>query len=357
VPQQPAVSITTATGAVPPAALVRRPRILLAMSPDIAPGLLDHASSTRLAAVADIDLDLVVDDFTTSTAAAALRETEILFTCWGVPVLDERVLAAAPRLRAVVHAAGSIRHHVTEACWRRGLRVTSAAWANALPVAEYTVAVVLLANKRVLRIREAYREQRGTRPDLHTLYAGAGNYRRTVGIIGASRIGRRVLELLRPYDLDLLLYDPYVTPAQASELGARLVGLDELCARSDVVSVHAPELPTTRHLIDRARLALLRDGATLVNTARGSLVDQDALIAEVSTGRIDAVIDVTDPDVLPADSPLYDLPNVLLTPHIAGSLGNELHRMAAAAVDEVERYAAGLPFAHPMSREDMEYSA
>ncbi|MHA6763800.1 hydroxyacid dehydrogenase [Streptacidiphilus sp. PAMC 29251] len=337
--------------------MTARPRVLLAMNPDIAPVLLDRDSRARLAAVAEVDFDLVLNDFRAPAAAAALGGADLLLSCWGVPALDEAALAAAPRLRGVVHAAGSIRRLITEACWQRGLHITSAAWANALPVAEYTVAVVLLANKQVLRIRDTYRKQRGVRPDLHALYTGTGNYHRTVGIIGASRIGRRVLELLRPYDLDLLLYDPFLTAAEAEGLSARLVGLDELCSRSDVVSIHAPQLPATRHLIDRSRLALLRDGATLVNTARGSLVDQEALIAEVSTGRIDAVIDVTEPDVLPADSPLYDLPNVLLTPHIAGSLGNELHRMAAAAVDEVERYAAGLPFAHPMSRGDMERSA
>jgi phosphoglycerate dehydrogenase-like enzyme len=353
-PQHPAASIAAATDPVPPAC---RPQVLLAMNPDVAPRLLDPDSKARLAAVADIDLRLVVNDFTDLAAAAALRETELLLTCWGAPTLDEQVLAAAPRLRAVVHAAGSVRKLVTEACWDRGIHVTSTAWANAQPVAEYTLATEQLANKPVLRIRDVYREHRGARLDLHAMYTGAGNYGRTIGIIGASRIGRRVLELLRPYDLDLLLYDPFLTTAQASALGARLVSLDELCCRSDVVSVHAPQLPTTRHLINSSRLALLRDGATLINTARGSLVDQDALIAEVSTGRIDAVIDVTEPDILPADSPLYDLPNVLLTPHIAGSLGNELHRMAAAAVDEVERFAAGLVFAHPMSRGDLERSA
>ncbi|NEE43366.1 hydroxyacid dehydrogenase, partial [Streptomyces sp. SID8455] len=87
----------------------------------------------------------------------------------------------------------------------------------------------------------------------------------------------------------------------------------------DVVSIHAPELPQTRHLFDAGRLALMRDGATLVNTARGSLVDTDALVKELVSGRIDAVLDHTEPEVLPVDSPLYDLPNVLLTPHIAGS--------------------------------------
>lgn len=352
-PQRPGDGLTDA---VPPALRHSRPRVLLAMGRDIADALLDTESRARLTALADVDVDLVVDEFGAPAAIAALAETEILLTCWGTPQIDEPVLAAAPRLRAIVHAAGSVRRHVTPACWRRGLRVTSAAWANALPVAEYTVAMVLLSGKRVLRIRDEYRDRR-TRLDLHDWYAGAGNYHRTVGIAGASRVGRKVLELLRPYELTLLLYDPFITAAHAAELGAQLVGLDDLCARSDVVSIHAPQLRETHHLIDRARLALLRDGATLINTARGTLVDQDALITELATGRIDAIIDVTEPDVLPADSPLYDMPNVLLTPHVAGSLGNELHRLASAAVDEIERYAAGLPFAHEITRDDMRYTA
>jgi phosphoglycerate dehydrogenase-like enzyme len=124
-----------------------------------------------------------------------------------------------------------------------------------------------------------------------------------------------------------------------------------------VVSVHAPELPATHHLISRDRLAMMRTGATLINTSRGSLVDQQALTDELVRGRLSAVLDVTVPEVLPADSPLYDLPNVLLTPHIAGSLGNELHRMAAAAADELERYVSGLPFAHPVTAEEWERSA
>ncbi|QKW11212.1 hydroxyacid dehydrogenase [Streptomyces sp. NA04227] len=326
------------------------------MHADLADRLIDAETRERLTTLAELDPDLVVDDFRTPRAAAALRETEVIVSCWGCPPLDEEVLAAAPRLRAVIHAAGSLRHHITDACWRRGIDVTSAASANALPVAEYTVAAVLLAGKRVLRMREDYRRLR-TPYDWQDGYRAAGNYRRIVGIVGASRIGRRVLELLRPYDLDLLLHDPYVDETEAARLGARAVDLDELCATADVVSVHAPELPETRHLVDRRRLALMHDGATLINTSRGSLIDQRALTEELVTGRLDAVLDVTVPEVLPADSPLYDLPNVLLTPHVAGSLGNELHRMAAAAADELERYTRGRPFAHAVSREEAVRSA
>ena len=107
-------------------------------------------------------------------------------------------------------------------------------------------------------------------------------------------------------------------------------------------------------MLDARRLALLRDGATLINTARGALIDQDALVAELRTGRIDAVLDVTEPEVLPAGSPLYDLPNVVLTPHIAGALGVEVRRLGESALAELERYARGEPFAHPVTRADLD---
>lgn len=333
-----------------------RPRALLAMHGHLAARLFDKDTLHRLTELTELDPDLVVDDFTTPAAERALRETEVIVSCWGCPPLTQDVLDRAPRLRAVVHAAGSVKQHITEACWRRGIQVSSAAWANALPVAEYTVAFVLLSGKQVLRVREDYRARRAAH-DWGADCAGAGNYRRAVGIVGASRIGRRVLELLRPYDLELLLHDPYVPPGEAERLGATAVELDELCARSDVVSVHAPELPSTRHLLNRERLALMRTGATLINTSRGSLIDQRALTEELVTGRLSAVLDVTEPEVLPPDSPLYDLPNVVLTPHVAGSLGNELHRLAAAAADEVERCVTGRPFAHPVTEEEWGRSA
>ncbi|MEV4169866.1 hydroxyacid dehydrogenase [Nonomuraea sp. NPDC049709] len=325
-----------------------RPKTLLAMGPGIASRLVTGPVRERLVAVADVDPGLVAADFTDPAVAGALAEAEVLYTSWHCPPVTEEVLARAPRLRAIVHAAGSVKHHVTEACWQRGLLVSSAAAANAEPVAEYTLAAILFTNKRVPDIARLYRERRAPL-DLDSLFPGFGNYRRTVGVIGASKIGRRVIELLRPFELDVLVADPYLT----EDLGVPHVELDELFGRCDVISVHAPALPETRHLVNAARLARMRDGATLINTARGALVDQDALIAELASGRLYAVLDVTEPDLLPPGSPLYDLPNVLLTPHIAGSLGGELARIADLAVDELARYAAGLPFAHGVAVEEL----
>jgi phosphoglycerate dehydrogenase-like enzyme len=288
----------------------------------------------------------------TARARAVLREVEVLVTGWGCPPLDAAVLAGAPRLRAVVHTAGTVRAHVTEACWDRGIEVASAASANALPVAEYTVAMILLTGKRVL---ERAREYRATRRDDDRLgaSAGVGNFGRTVGILSASMIGRRVIELLRPYDLDVVLHDPYVTGAEAAELGAEAVGLGELFARSDVVSVHTPLLPETRGLVSRDLIAAMPPDAVLINTARGAVVDQDALAEAAVAGRIRAVLDVTDPEVLPPEHPLWDSDRVLITPHLAGSQGNELRRLAGLAIAEVGRWAAGEGFAHPVRREGL----
>ncbi|WP_405432764.1 hydroxyacid dehydrogenase [Streptomyces anulatus] len=330
------------------------PTALLAMGPGIAEQLFGARQRARLTALVDTDPGLVAHRLTDPTpeVARALAGAELLITCWGAPPLTADVLAAAPRLRAVVHAAGSVKHHITPACWKRGLRVTSAAGANALPVAEYTLAAILLAGKNVLPAARRYRELRAPH-DWRAELAGHGNYRRCVGVVGASRIGRRVIELLRPFDLEVLLFDPYVDAGTAARLGAEQVGLDELCARSRIVSVHAPELPATRHMIGAAQLAAMPDGATLINTSRGSLIDGDALLPELVSGRLNAVLDVTEPEVPPASSPLYDLPNVLLTPHVAGSLGDEIHRLADFALDEVARYASGLPFADPVTPEDL----
>ena len=329
-----------------------RPVTTLAMDPALPGRLLTPAERDRLHVVSDVDFAAVVTDFADPGHADRLTRTEVLFTCWGCPELDERALAAMPALRAVVHAAGSVRHHLTEAAWRRGLLVSSAAAANAVPVAEFTVAAILLANKRVWDIQTAFRAERRDR-DWSAAFPDMGNVDKTVGVVGASRIGRRVLDLLRPFDLELLVHDPYLPAAEAVALGAAPVDLDELVARSDVVTLHAPALPETRHLIDRRRLALMRPGATLINTARGALVDTSALVVALAEGRVRAVLDVTDPDPLPVDSPLFDLPNVQLTPHIAGSLGVELRRMARSAVAEVARYAAGQPFRHPVTEADL----
>jgi phosphoglycerate dehydrogenase-like enzyme len=297
----------------------------------------------KLCAISDLAPLRRLDD---ARAQHLLATTEILVTGWGCPPIGGEVLAAAPRLRMVAHAAGSVKALLSPAVFERGITVVTAADANALPVAEFTLAAILFANKRVLEFSALYRKERRSRRLYETADAAIGNFRKTVGIIGASRIGRRVIELLRPFDFTVLLHDPYVDAEGAAALGVELVELDDLLTRSNVVSLHAPELPETRQMLDARRLALIRDGAVFINTARGALVEQAALERELKSGRLSAVLDVTDPDVLPHFSPLYKLPNVLLTPHIAGAMGEERHRFGQLVVNEIDRFIRGAPLRH-----------
>ncbi|WP_232376237.1 hydroxyacid dehydrogenase [Amycolatopsis aidingensis] len=333
-----------------------RPPTALAMAPDAAAAVLTPDTLRLLGQVCELLPGPVLDDFATDPARSVLRRAEVLVTGWGCAPVDEEVLAEAPRLRAIVHTAGSVRGHVTQACWDRGIAVSSAATANALPVAEYTVAMILLAGKRVLERAARFRAVRQAE-DWLNVPREVGNFGRTVGILSASLIGRRVIELLRPYDLRVLLHDPYVTPEEAAELGAQAVGIGELFARSDVVSVHTPLLPATRGLVSRNLIATMRPDAVLINTARGAVVDQDALTEAAVSGRVRVVLDVTEPEVLPPDHPLWTCDHALITPHLAGSQGNEWDRLADLAVAELGRWAAGIGFAHPVRPEHLARSA
>jgi phosphoglycerate dehydrogenase-like enzyme len=184
-----------------------------------------------------------------------------------------------------------------------------------------------------------------------------GNWGKRIGLVGASHVGRAVVSLLRPYQCDVVVADPYLDDAEAERLGVRGVDLDTLLATSDVVSLHAPALPSTEGMVGAAELARMMNGATLINTARGVLVDHDALTAELSTGRISAVLDVTDPEPLPGGHPLLALPNCIVTPHLAGSQGTELCRLADLVIEEIRRFADGQPPLHPLGADDMAHVA
>lgn len=317
-----------------------RPRVVLAMSPDWARRQFQESERSRLVEIADL-ADAVLTDYHTDQARTVLADVEVVITSWGAPRMDAEALAAAPKLRAIVHAAGSVRFLASDEVWDAGITVSSMADLNGLPVAEYTLAMILLENKRAFPVSAEFNRTR-QRPG-EDWYQGVGNYGKRVGLISASRIGRRVAELLRPFDLDVVMNDPFCDAEQIAALGATKIELDELFATSDIISLHTPLLPETVGMIGADLLAKIPAGATLINTSRGKIIDHDALIGELRDGRFRAVLDVTDPEPLPTDSPLWDLPNVVLTPHLAGSKGEEVRRMANGAIDELERVVTGRP--------------
>ncbi|TRY18238.1 hydroxyacid dehydrogenase [Tessaracoccus rhinocerotis] len=283
-----------------------------------------------------------------------LTRAEVLVTGWGTQQVDLDLMQRMPNLRAVVHTGGSVRKVVTSEVLEGGLLVSTQAGTNAEPVADYTHAMVTLSLKGVFRSAEDYRSER-KRIEVYDRYRVAASHEPTVGVVGASRIGRSVIARLRSSRLRILVYDPYCNDAEA--LGATEVDLPELFASSDVVTLHVPGTEETKGMVTAELLALMRDGTTLVNTARGSVVDGEALEAELVSGRIRAILDVTDPLVPSPDSALWDRPNVLLTPHMAGAVGPELAALGAGAVSEVQRYLAGKPMLHLVSAEKFARSA
>jgi phosphoglycerate dehydrogenase-like enzyme len=274
-----------------------------------------------------------------------LAEVEVLVTAWGGPQLTTELLESAPRLSLVLYGAGSVRSIVTPESWARGVRVTTANSVIAESVAEYTLAQVLYALKHGWRYVLGARE-RGESLPRATNEPGANGS--VVGLMSLGATGQATARLLGRHDLVLQAYDPYVDPALAASLSVRLVpSLEELFATSDVVSLHAPVLDTTRKVVSTALLSSMKPNATLINTARGALIDEAALI-QVLSDRPDlfAVLDVTDPEPPLPGSPLFSQPNVVVTPHLAGTLNTERRRQGALMAAELSRYVAGEPLEH-----------
>jgi phosphoglycerate dehydrogenase-like enzyme len=270
-----------------------------------------------------------------------LAEVEFLFTSWRGPKLDEAFLIAAPRLRAVFHAAGSVRQMVTPAFWSRGIPITSAQEANGLPVGDFAYAQVALSLKGYWRLAREYRGL-GSIPRGHK--EGTGLHQAVVGIISLGSSARRLLKRLACHQLEILAYDPYVTPEMARRLGVTLTSLEDIFDRSHVVSCHAPLNEATEGIVTADLLSRLQPRATFINTARGRVVDNPALFVLLQQRPdLTALLDVTDPEPLPADSPAWSLPNLIVSPHIAGSIGNECSQLGEAMVDEFDRFLAGQP--------------
>jgi phosphoglycerate dehydrogenase-like enzyme len=284
-----------------------------------------------------------------------LQQMDVLLSGWGGPTLDKNFLTMAPRLKALFYGAGSVRHMLSPEFWDRKIALTTANAANAIPVAEFTLAHILLGMKRALILSV---ETKKSRTFSRLKIPLAGSFGSTVGLVSLSTVGRLVLQRLATFDMKVIAYDPTVTPTEAAALNVELVELDALFARSDVVSLHAPLLPATTGIITGALLASMKPGATFINTARGAIVRENEMIEVLSTRPdLTAIIDVTYPEPPESISKLFDLPNVVLTPHIAGSVENECRRMGQLMTDELRCYLANEPMKARITRAQAESMA
>ena len=268
----------------------------------------------------------------------AIGGAAIIITGWGTLAITPAMLDAAPGLKLMCHSAGSIKHLIGEQFIARGIRVVSAAPALAVGVAEFAFAMMLTSMKAAwhcyLNTLDGKWDRAASQDWVREPYGAVA------GIVGASFVGREMIRLCKCLSLEaILLYDPYVSREEAQALGVEKVdALDDLMRRSDVVSLHTPNTDECQHIINARNLALMRDHAILINTSRGRCLDEAALIAELEKGRLWACLDVTDPEPPEPGSPLYSLPNCVLTPHIAGAIKENCHRQGNLVTNQIEAY-------------------
>lgn len=320
-------------------------------NPDKIKAVYDQTVRTALNSEAGLHTETVFSKAEVLSEPERFRETEYIFATWGMPHFEtDEIRAVFPALRAVFYAAGSVQGFAKEFL-EAGAAVFSAWAANAVPVAEYTTAQIVLANKGFYASSVLCQKGRDARKEAGELFHHyRGNYGASVGIIGAGMIGRMVLERLKAYRLKVMLCDPFVSEEQAAALGAEKCTLEEMFATCDVISNHVANNPQTVGMLNGALFARMKPYATFINTGRGAQVVESELLAFLaSRPDVTAVLDVTDPEPPIEGSPMYTLDNVVLTPHIAGSSGEEVHRMAEYMLAEFRAFAAGEPTKYSVS--------
>jgi phosphoglycerate dehydrogenase-like enzyme len=280
---------------------------------------------------------------------------DAVLTGWGSPRFTDEVLDAADCLRVIAHSAGSIKNMLPRPVFERGITVTHAASAIAPAVAELSLAMTLILLRNVVQLDRCLKS--GDWQGAKTLPMGRELVGLRVGVVGAGYTGRCFIDLLRALKAEVWVYDPYLSAGQAAEMGVRTVALDDLFAECPVVSVQAPATEETYHMISSRQFGLLQDGACFVNTARSWVVDYDALLAELQTGRIVAALDVFDREPLPEDNPFRELDNVVMTPHVAGASLEARSRQGQYMVGELSRFFSGEPLLYQVTADMLDTMA
>jgi phosphoglycerate dehydrogenase-like enzyme len=294
----------------------------------------------------------VVTGATFAAHAAALADVQVIFATWGMPVLSDDQLAQLPALEAVFYAGGNVKsfaqplvdHHI----------VLVSAWAiNAIATTQLALSQVLLTCRGYFRSVRRYAQTHDLAQA--TAFHRSGAAGEIVGLIGMGWIGRRLSAELRALGFRVLASDPFLTPERAQELGVEKVSLEELFRRSYIVSNHIPDLPGTKQMLGASLFESMRDGATFINTGRGAQV-VEAHLVRVLKARPDltALLDVTDPEPPAATSALWTLPNIVMSPHVGGTIGDEVTRLADVVIEEFKAWDTGKPLQYQVTREILE---
>lgn len=272
-----------------------------------------------------------------------LQDADGLVVCGGAPHISADIMAQAPKLRIIGDMEGDrfASRIAVEAAWERGIRTVDTTNGSSYPVAEWALALILISLRNAGALfRRIIAGNYGKTYDDQGYLRGELVGKR-VGLIGCGHIGRRLIKYLKPFDVEIWVYDPYLPKEVADALGFLLTSLDNLLSQSDVIVCLAPITPRTHRMIGQRELDLIPSGAVLVNVSRGAIIDPDALIARLKRGDIIAGLDVFDPEPIPSDSEIIHLNNVFLSPHIAGVTASGAPRMFTLMVDELDRFFHG----------------
>jgi len=286
------------------------------------------------------------DEYGIETLKKVIKDADVAVTSWGCPKLTEEILDEAPNLKLILHAAGSVKPFVTDAIYERGIRVISSASVLSCGVSETALGFIISASKNFYDLNDKMHagvfETQGVK-DLFDI---------TIGIVGFGYAGRHLAELLQGFRVDVIASDPCVSAESMATIGVKKVEMEEVFSQSDIISIHAPELPSTYHIVNEDSIATMKDGVIFINTSRGTLVDEQALAKALLSGKIKtACLDVFDPEPPKADNPLFKLDNCIMTPHIAGQAANGIQRIGFNCFQQMMHFLAGEPMQGEVTKE------
>ncbi|MFD0682849.1 MULTISPECIES: hydroxyacid dehydrogenase [unclassified Paenibacillus] len=304
----------------------------------------------QMQAVSDVDWVAMDEPYEAEQLRQDIHKYDACILSWGSPKVTADILAEAKKLRFIGHAAGTLTPYLDPAAFANGITVVNANTALARSTAELTVSLMLAGSWEICKYRDQLRS--GSWGDNGNTVMGL--YGQKVGLIGYGEVAREVIRLLRGFGTSILLYSPYCSQEEAREQGISLGSMEEVLSGCRIVSLHDTLTASTRGMLGQEQLRLLPDGALLVNTARGPLIDEAALLEQLSAGRIHAALDVYHREPLPADDPLLKLPNVICLPHIGAYSGYWKSQLAAMVVEDLVNFATGKPLLREVTAERFE---
>jgi phosphoglycerate dehydrogenase-like enzyme len=304
-------------------------------------------AAMKLMALGDVVLNNSEEQFSPEELKEKIMDADIALTGWSTPMLDEFILKDARNLKLVAHTGGSVTPIAGDYLYNKGIKIISGNWLYAESVAEGTIAYILASQRNIVQYNNVV--QNCSWKDDNSYNEGLLD--QTVGIVGFGMVAKNLVRLLKPFRTKICVHADYLTEADCKHFGIKKVSLEELVKTCRIISVHESQRPETYHMISRELLGMIPDGALLINTSRGSVIDEKAMADELGKKRFRAVLDVYEEEPLPAGSGLRGLDNVILIPHMAGPTIDRRKFVTLGLIEDIQRLLRNEKLEYEISRE------